>query len=107
MILHYATRTNDHIYRWTNQEQLKSPNCKLCDQIENINHLFIQCKKKLKNLETLPKILQMLDKKRIHTIATLINTFSHIITIRNEETSLNSYHNNTNSHMEKIKSTTI
>ena len=49
----------------------------------------------------------MLDKKRIHTIATLINTFSHIITIKNEETSLNSYHNNTNSHMENIKSTTI
>ena len=45
MILHYATRTNGHLYRWTNQEHLKSPNCKLCDQIENMNHLFTQCKR--------------------------------------------------------------
>ena len=31
LLLHFATRTNDQIYRWTNQNHLKSPNCKLCD----------------------------------------------------------------------------
>ena len=63
MILHYATRTNNHIYRWTNQEHLKSPNCKLCDQIENINHLFIQCKKNLKTWKHFQRYCKCLTKK--------------------------------------------
>ena len=45
MILHYAARTNDRIHRWTNQKHLKSPKYKLYDQIENINHLYIHCKR--------------------------------------------------------------
>ena len=45
MILHHTTVTNDHIRRWTNQKHLISPNCKLCDQIENINHLYVHCKR--------------------------------------------------------------
>ena len=42
---HYTTRTNYHIYRWTNQKHLKSPKCKLCEKTENIKHLFIDCKR--------------------------------------------------------------
>ena len=29
MLLHYATRTNNHIYGWKNQKHLKSPKWKL------------------------------------------------------------------------------
>ena len=47
-LLHYATRTNDHIYRWTIQKHLKSPKCKLCKKTENIKHLFIDCKRNRK-----------------------------------------------------------
>ena len=42
---HFATRTNDQIYRWTNQKHLKSPNCKLCGKKEDIYHLYIDCKR--------------------------------------------------------------
>ena len=45
MLLHYATRTNEDIYRWTNQKHLKFPKCKLCEKIENIKHLYIDCKR--------------------------------------------------------------
>ena len=50
-LLHYATRTNDHMYRWTNQKHLKSPKCKLYEKTQNINHLYIECKrnKKIQN----------------------------------------------------------
>ena len=39
-LLHFPTRTNDQIYRWTNQKYWKSPNCKLCDKTENITQIF-------------------------------------------------------------------
>ena len=42
ILLHYATRTNDHIFRWTNQKHLKTPKWKLCKNTENIQHLFYQ-----------------------------------------------------------------
>ena len=45
MLLDYSARTNDHIYRWTNQKHLKNPNCKLCDEKEDIMHLYISCKR--------------------------------------------------------------
>ena len=48
MLLHFAARTNDHIYRWTNQKDLKNPHCKLCDKKEDIIHLFITCKRNKK-----------------------------------------------------------
>ena len=48
LLLHFATRTNDQIYRWTNQNHLKSPNCKLCDKTENITHLYNECKRNKK-----------------------------------------------------------
>ena len=48
MLLHYATRTNDHTYRWTNQKHLKTPKCILCEKTENINHLYIDCKRNKK-----------------------------------------------------------
>ena len=44
ILLHYATRTNDHIFRWTTQKHLKTPKCKLCKNTENIKHLLIDCK---------------------------------------------------------------
>ena len=44
-LLHYATRTNDYVYRWTNQKHVKSPKCKLCEQTENINHICTECKR--------------------------------------------------------------
>ena len=47
-LLHYAIRTNDHIFRWINQKYLKSPICKLCKKTENIKHLFIDCKRNKK-----------------------------------------------------------
>ena len=46
LILHHATRTNDQIYKWTNQKHLISPYCKLCYKTENITHLYIDCKEK-------------------------------------------------------------
>ena len=45
IVLHYSTRTNDHIYRWTNQKHLKNPNCKLCNKEEDIIHHYIFCKR--------------------------------------------------------------
>lgn len=66
IILHYATRTNDHIYRWANQKHLKSPNCKLCDQTENINHLHIHCKRNKKIWKHSQKYYKCLTKKNAH-----------------------------------------
>ena len=48
ILLHYATRSNGHIFRWTNQNYLKTPKCKLCKNTENIKHLFIDCKRNQK-----------------------------------------------------------
>ena len=48
ILLHYATRSNGHIFRWTNQKYLKTPKCKLCKNTENIKHLFIDCKRNQK-----------------------------------------------------------
>ena len=48
LLLHYATRTNDQIFKWANQKHLKSPNCKLCDKTENVTHLYIDCKRNKK-----------------------------------------------------------
>ena len=74
MLLHYTTRTNDHIYRWTNQKHLKSPKCKLCEKIENIKHLYIDCKRN-KNIWThFQKYYKSLTQKE-HT------PIQHILTI--------------------------
>ena len=48
MLLHYATRTKDQIYRWTNQKHLKSPKCKLCEKTENIKNTSIMTVNKIK-----------------------------------------------------------
>ena len=39
------------MYRWTNQKHLKSPKCKLYEKTQNINNLYIECKrnKKIQN----------------------------------------------------------
>ena len=48
ILLDYATRTNDHLFRGTNQKYLKTPKCKFCKNSENIKHLFINCKRNRK-----------------------------------------------------------
>ena len=63
LLLHFATRTNDQIYRWTNQKYLKSPNCKLCDKTENITHLYIDCNR---NKNIWKYYYQTLHKNKIH-----------------------------------------
>ena len=74
LLLHFATRTNDQIYRWTNQKYLKSPNCKLCDKTENITHLYIDCKRNKKIWKYFQKYYQTLTQKQ--------NTpLQHILTI--------------------------
>ena len=62
-LLHYATKTNDQIYRWTNQKHLKTPKCKLCEKTENINHLFIHCKRNKKIWNHFQKYYTKLTKK--------------------------------------------
>ena len=74
LLLHFATRTNDQIHRWTNQKYLKSPNCKLCDKTENITHLYIDCKRNKKIWKYFQKYYQALTQKQ--------NTpLQHILTI--------------------------
>ena len=46
IFLHFATSTNDHIYKWTNQKHLKTPKCKLCEKTENINIFTLIAKEK-------------------------------------------------------------
>ena len=48
ILLDYATRTNDHLFRGTNQKYLKTPKCNFCKNSENIKHLFINCKRNRK-----------------------------------------------------------
>ena len=63
ILLHNATRTNDHIFRWTNQKHLKTPKCKLCKNTENIKHLFIDCKRNRKIWTHFQKYYQNLIQK--------------------------------------------
>ena len=63
ILLHYATRTNDHIFRWTNQKHLKTPTCKYCKNIENIKHLFVECKQNRKIWTHFQKYYQKLTHK--------------------------------------------
>ena len=62
-LLHYATRTNNHIYRWMNQKHLKTPKCKLCEKAENIKHLFINCKQNRKKWTHFQRYYQNLIQK--------------------------------------------
>ena len=74
LLLHFATRTNDQIHRWTNQKYLKSPNCNLCDKTEHITHLYIDCKTNKKLWKYFQKYYQTLTQKQ--------NTpLQHILTI--------------------------
>ena len=68
MLLHFVTRTNDQIYRWSNQKHLKSPNCKLCQKKEDIYiyHLYIDCKMNKKICNHFQKYYKYLIKKE-HT----------------------------------------
>ena len=63
MLLHFATRTNDSIFRWTNQEHLKNPNCKLCHKKEDIIHLYISCKRSKRIWKHFQKYYQKLTQK--------------------------------------------
>ena len=106
MLLHLATRTNDQIYRWTIQKHLKSPKCKFFEKTENIKHLYTDCKRN-KNLNSLPKILQKSNAKRIYAITTYPNYISLIIIPKNKETFTNTNHNNTHTYLENKKPTKI
>ena len=66
LLLHIATRTNDQIYRSTNQKYLKSPCCKICDKTENITHLYTDCKRNKKIWKYFQKYYQILHKNKIH-----------------------------------------
>ena len=73
-LLHNATRTNDHMYRWTNQKHLKSPKCKLCEKTENINHLYLECKRNKTIWNHFQKYYKNLTKKEYTPL-------QHILTI--------------------------
>ena len=107
LLLHYATSSNDQIYKWTNQKHLKSPNCKLCDKTENITHIYIDCKRNHKNLEVFPKTLSNSHTKTKYTITTYPNNIIFVTTIKNKETNPSTNNCNTNPHMENKKQTTI
>ena len=70
MLLHFVTRTNDQIYRWSNQKHLKSPNCKLCQTKEDIYihiyHLYSDCKRNKKVCNHFQKYYKNLIQKE-HT----------------------------------------
>ena len=63
ILLHYATRTNDHLLRWTNQKYRKTPKCKFCKNTENIKHLFIDCKRNQKIWIHFQKYLQKIPQR--------------------------------------------
>ena len=107
LLLHFATRTNNQIFKWTNQKHLKSPNCKLCDKTENITRLYIDCKRNKRKLEVFPKILSNSHTKTKYTITTYPNNIIFITTIKNKEANPNTDNHNTNPHMENKKQTTI
>ena len=74
LLLHFATRTNDQIYRSPSRKHLKSPNCKLCDKTENITHLYIDCKRNKKFWKYFQKCYQTFTQKQKtslqHTLTT-------------------------------------
>ena len=74
MLLHYATRTKDQIYRWTNQKHLKSPKCKLCEKTENIKHLYNDCKQNKKIWTHFQKYYKNLTRREYRSL-------QHILTI--------------------------
>ena len=106
IFLHFATSTNDHIYKWTNQKHLKTPKCKLCEKTENINIFTLIVKEKNIWIH-LQEYYKNPNTKRIHVIATHTNQISLIITTKNREISVNIDCNNTYPHPENKKSTTI
>ena len=79
MILHYVTRTNDHEYRWTNQKHLKSPSCKPCDKTENINHLYIHCKRNKKIWTDFQKYYTSLTQKKHTPLQHILLTISALL----------------------------
>ena len=74
MLLHYATRTNEQIYRWTKKQHLKSPKWKFCENKENINHLYIECKRNKKIWNHFQKYYKNLIQKEYTPL-------QHILTI--------------------------
>ena len=63
MLLHLATRTNDHIYRWTDQKHLKTPTVNYVIKKEDITHLFISWKH-------FQKYYKCVTQKRTYTFTT-------------------------------------
>ena len=106
LLLHFATRTNDQIHRWTNQKYLKSPNCKLCDKTENITHLYIDCKRNKKIWKYFQKH-QTLTQKQNTPLQHILTISSLSLQQKNKETNPNTNNYNTNPHMENKKQTTL
>ena len=74
LLLHFATRTNDQIYRWPSRKHLKSPNCKLCDKKENITHLYIDCKRNKKFCKYFQKYYQTFTQKQKTSLQHILTT---------------------------------
>ena len=74
MLLHYTNRTNEHIYRWTNQKHLKVPKSTLCENIENIKRLYTDCKRNKKRWTHFQKYYKNLIQKEY-------TPMQHILTI--------------------------
>ena len=104
--MHYATRTNDQIFKWANQKHLKSPNCKLCDKTENVTHLYIDCKRNKKIWEYFQKH-QTLTQKQNTPLQHILTISSLSLQQKNKETNPNTNNYNTNPHMENKKQTTL
>ena len=75
MLLYFATRINDLMYRWKNQKHLKTHNCNLCDKKEDIIHLVISCKRNKKIWKHFEKYYKCLTQKE-HTLLQHILTHS-------------------------------
>ena len=83
LLLHYGTRTNNQIYKWTNRKQLKSPDFKLCSKTENITHCYIDCKRNKKIWKCFEKRYQTLTQKQ-NTPTTYSNSFIVVTATKNK-----------------------
>ena len=103
--MHYATRTNDQIFKWVNQKHLKSPNCKLCDKTENVTHLYIDCKRNKKIWKYFQKH-QTLTQKQNTPLQHILRISSLPLPQKTKKLT-NTTNYNTNPHMGNKKQTAI
>ena len=106
MLLHYATRTNDQIYRWTNQKHLKPPKCKLCEKKENTDHLYIESKRNKKIWKDFQKYYKNLIQKEYTPLQHILTISALTLPLKTKKL-VNIDHNNTLPYMENKRQTTI